>query len=175
MIRLVRTHGSLIGEYNVNSTASAVELAKGDLFRAELTGRNLSCLRLYKAYMVEANLYKADLHGTSLYGAQLINADMTMCNLSGANLEAANIRGAIGILRIGPIGSEGRNLYAINHIEKIMILTGCFYGTIEQFRNAVDKKHADNQYGVSYRAMIDFIKAHAISYKWSEYSAKDKC
>ena len=46
----------------------------------------------------------------------------------------------------------------LNKDGKIMITTGCFEGTIEEFKEAVEKEHGDNKYGRQYYDFIGCIK-----------------
>lgn len=66
------------------------------LYRANLSGRDLSYrymerADLREADLTEANLYMADLTGASLAGANLERANLTGANLSGADLRGANL------------------------------------------------------------------------------------
>ena len=38
---------------------------------------------------------------------------------------------------------------------------GCFYGTIEEFKEAVDKKHGDSDIGLEYQAAIALVELRA--------------
>ena len=71
-------------------------------------------------------------------------------NLSGACLSGANLHGAENILSIGPGGSRGGMLYGVKHETCIMVKTGCFWGTLEEFKTAVEKTHGDNAHGKYY-------------------------
>ena len=42
----------------------------------------------------------------------------------------------------------------------IHVRCGCFYGTLEEFAAKVEEEHGDSQHGKSYKAAIEFIKAH---------------
>jgi len=36
---------------------------------------------------------------------------------------------------------------------------GCFKGTLDEFRNAVEKTHGDDEHGIAYRALIARVEA----------------
>ena len=72
---------------------------RADLFRADLSGANLS----------GANLFRADLSGADLSGANLFRADLSGADLSGANLSGADLSGA---------NLSGANLFRADYIEK---------------------------------------------------------
>jgi hypothetical protein len=50
-------------------------------------------------------------------------------------------------------------LYVVGHSDTIMVLAGCFWGTLEAFATAVEQTHGDNEYGRYYRAVIGAAKA----------------
>ena len=78
-----------------------------------------------------------------------------------ANLRGANLRGAAGkILSFGPIGSRQGITYVTKTERTIHVRCGCFYGTLEEFAAKVEEEHGDSQHGKSYKAAIEFIKAH---------------
>lgn len=82
-------------------------------------------------------------------------------DLRGANLWGADLRGATGkILSFGPIGSRQGITYVTKTERTIHVRCGCFYGTLEEFAAKVEEEHGDSQHGKSYKAAIEFIKAH---------------
>ena len=89
-------------------------------------------------------------------------------NLRGANLRGANLQGAVGkILSFGPIGSRQGITYVTKTERTIHVRCGCFYGTLEEFAAKVEEEHGDSQHGKSYKAAIEFIKAHDAAY-WQD-------
>ena len=63
---------------------------RADLFRADLSGANLSGANLFRADLFRANLSGADLSRANLSGADLSGADLSRANLSGADLSRAD-------------------------------------------------------------------------------------
>ena len=125
---------------------------------------NLRDADLQDANLRDANLWGADLRGANLRGANLRGADLRGANLWGADLQDANLRGAAGkILYFGPIGSRQGITYVTKTERTIHVRCGCFYGTLEEFAAKVEKEHGDSQYGKSYKAAIEFIKAHDVA------------
>ena len=131
-----------------------------------------------KANLQGANLWGADLQDADLRGADLRDADLWDANLRGANLRGADLRdanlrdadlrGAAGkILYFGPIGSRQGITYVTKTERTIHVRCGCFYGTLEEFAAKVEEKHGDSQHGKSYKAAIEFIKAHDAAY-WQD-------
>ena len=139
---------------------------KANLRGANLRGANLWGADLRGANLWGANLRGADLWGANLRGANLWDADLRVANLRGANLRdadlrGANLRGAAGkILSFGPIGSRQGITYVTKTERTIHVRCGCFYGTLEEFAAKVEEEHGDSQHGKSYKAAIEFIKAH---------------
>lgn len=124
--------------------------------KADLRGANLRGADLRGADLRDANLRDANLWGANLRGANLRDA-----NLWGADLWGANLRGADGkVLSFGPIGSRQGITYVTKTDQIIHIRCGCFYGTLEEFTAKVEEEHGDSQHGKSYKAAIEFIKAH---------------
>ena len=111
---------------------------------------------LEKATTSKANLYGADLYGADLYGANLYGAD-----LYGADLgeEKGKLFGD-GYFSVGPVGSRKAQLQAFHTDKGIWIKTGCFYDSIDSFREAVAKTHGDNNYGFEYSGVCTFIEHH---------------
>ena len=138
--------------------------------KANLRGANLWDADLRGANLRGANLWGADLRGANLWGANLWGADLRGANLwdadlRGANLWDADLRGAVGkILSFGPIGSRQGITYVTKTERTIHVRCGCFYGTLEEFAAKVEEEHGDSQHGKSYKAAIEFIKAHDAAY-----------
>lgn len=87
-------------------------------------------------------------------------------DLAGAYLARADLAGAVGIadaITIGPIGSRRDVLTATTDGASITVTTGCFRGSLDEFRCAVDNEHGDNQHGRHYRLAIELIRARLIT------------
>ena len=132
------------------------DLRDADLWDADLRGADLWDADLWGANLRGANLWDADLRGANLRGANLRDAD-----LWDADLRDADLWGAVGkILSFGPIGSRQGITYVTKTERTIHVRCGCFYGTLEEFAAKVEEEHGDSQHGKSYKAAIEFIKAH---------------
>jgi hypothetical protein len=108
-----------------------------------------------------ANLRDANLGGANLGGADLGGADLGDADLGGANLGGAKLVGDRPVLQIGPIGSRADYLIVFMTEKGIRLKTGCFEGTLEEFRAAVDYTHGDDNHGLEYLAALNFIETHA--------------
>ena len=134
-------------------------LYEANLYEANLCGANLCGANLYRANLYEANLYRACMCEANLYGADLCMAGLYGTNLRGANLYGACMCGAKGIRVITPDGSRGDMLKATIHADGWHIYTGCFGGTLAEFEKAVERDHANDKWGVLYRADIAMLRA----------------
>ena len=132
------------------------DLRDADLWGANLRGANLRGANLWGADLLDADLWGADLRGADLRDANLRGADLRGANLWGANLQDANGK----VLSFGPIGSRQGITYVTKTEQIIHIRCGCFYGTLKEFAAKVEEEHGDSQHGKSYKAAIEFIKAH---------------
>ena len=134
--------------------------------KADLRDADLRDADLRGADLRDADLRGADLRGANLRGANLRDADLRGADLRGANLWDADLRGADlwgasgKILSFGPIGSRRGITYVTKTERTIHVRCGCFYGTLEEFAAKVEEEHGDSQHGKSYKAAIEFIKAH---------------
>ena len=75
-----------------------------------------------------------------------------------ANLRGADLWRAKGIIVIEPIGSRGDTLIGCKHDTCIMVKTGCFWETIDEFEAAVKKNHGDSIHGKTYSAAIELMR-----------------
>jgi hypothetical protein len=145
------------------SIKEAVEKNRAYLSGADLSGADLSGADLSGSYLSGADLYGADLSRTNLYGAYLSGADLSGAYLSGAYLSGANgekltLPKDNPVLGIGPIGSRQAHMTAYNTDKGIYIKTGCYFDTIEKFKEAVHEKHKNTKYSHDYMTAIAFVK-----------------
>ena len=94
---------------------------------------------------------KADLYGANLRSA----------NLYGANLgDAGKLTGDRPYFAVGPIGSRQDVLAAFLTEKGVYLRAGCFFGTMEEFRDKLQGEHGDNVHAVEYRAALVLVEAH---------------
>ena len=158
------------GESVLEVVAAAVQ-GGADLRGANLGGANLRGADLGGADLARANLRGADLRGANLYAANLYAADLYVADLrwadlgeaklGGAKLGGANLVGSRPVMQIGPIGSRADYLVAVVTTDGVRVTAGCFSGTLDEFRAAVESTHGDSKHGRDYRAAIAMIEAHA--------------
>ena len=149
--------------------------ARANLDGANLAGAYLAGASLARANLAGANLAGVNLDGANLDGAYLDGANLAGVNLAGANLDGANLAGAnldgaklIGerpIFMIGPIGSHCAYFTSYNTDKGIMLRTGCFFGTIDEFTEKLSEEHQDNDHAKEYLSALELIKCHASIWK----------
>ena len=137
------------------------DLGGADLRGADLGGADLARANLRGADLRGANLYAANLYAADLYVADLRWADLGEAKLGGAKLGGANLVGSRPVMQIGPIGSRADYLVAVVTTDGVRVTAGCFSGTLDEFRAAVESTHGDSKHGRDYRAAIAMIEAHA--------------
>ena len=88
---------------------------------------------------------------TNLYGADLRSADLG---------DAGKLTGDRPYFAVGPIGSRQDVLAAFLTENGIFLRAGCFFGTVEQFREKLQGEHGDNAHAIEYRAALVLVEAH---------------
>ena len=116
---------------------------------------------LEKATFAEADLGGANLYGADLGGANLGGANLGGADLGGANLYGKKLAGARPFFTIGPIGSRSDYVQAFITDKGVMIRAGCFFGTRDQFEQAIAVTHGMNEHGTEYLAALALIDTHA--------------
>jgi hypothetical protein len=154
MIEIKHRHtGAVIHTHDGASLAGA-NLSRADLARADLAGANLT----------GANLYDADLTWANLAGANLTRANLTRANLAWADLFGAKITpdhalvGTRPLLQIGPLGSRGAMLLAFRTDKGLVLRTGCFFGTPEEFEAVARHTHGDSTHAADYLSALVFMR-----------------
>jgi len=130
---------------------------------------------LQKAVKARANLDGADLTRANLTGANLTRANLDGADLYGANLYGANLYGkeVLNIIQLAGIGSERRSTVAIILEDEIAIQCGCFTGSLDDFRLAIEKTHESNErYLTEYRAAIRWIESCATACRGERKQSK---
>ena len=102
--------------------------------------------------------------------ANLRGADLRWANLRRADLRGADLGVKFGKLKYdgffsaGPLGSRNDTLLAFNTDKGIFVRAGCFFDSLELFREAVIKSHGEeSKHGKLYLGM-----ANVIEFKFSE-------
>ena len=115
---------------------------------------------------MRAALETATKDGANLGGAYLVGANLRGANLGGAYLDGANLDGKklIGdrpTFTLGPIGSRCDYFTAYLTDKGIYLRAGCFFGTVAEFIDKLEREHGTNEHGREYRAALALIECHA--------------
>ena len=143
------------------------DLRGADLGDADLRGADLRGANLYGADLYGANLGDADLRGADLGDADLRGADLRGANLRGANLGGADLgeKKLIGerpFIGISNIGSRNDTLMAFLTDKGVYVRAGCFFDSLEAFREAVRETHGPvGTHAEEYAVAIQMIEIHA--------------
>ena len=137
---------------------------------ASLVGARLDGARLDGASLAYASLVGARLDGASLDGASLDYARLDGASLDGASLVGARLNGARGekltlkgqrpVVWFGPIGRDRRTVYAFQTDAGAYVRAGCFWDTMERFKEQVAETHGANEHGREYAAFVTLAEAH---------------
>ncbi len=139
----------------------SANLCDADLCDADLRGANLRGANLCGADLYDANLCGADLRSADLRDANLRSANLCGANLCGADLrDAGKLTGDRPYFAVGPIGSRQDILTAFLTEKGVFLRAGCFFGTVEEFKDKLQDEHGDNTHAVEYRAALVLIEAH---------------
>ena len=141
----------ILFSHECENNSVAITLAAAINAKTNLYGANLRGANLYGANLRGANLYGADLRSANLYGADLRSADLG---------DAGKLTGDRPYFAVGPIGSRQDVLAAFLTEKGVYLRAGCFFGTVEQFREKLQGEHGDNAHAVEYRAALVLVEAH---------------
>ena len=61
-------------------------------------------------------------------------------------------------IRINNIGSRGDGCYIYNFENSIYVRSGCFFGTVDEFMQAVHRKHSDTKFERQYKLAVELAK-----------------
>lgn len=165
-----RYTGAVLYEYDsgmtlrdaLSKTTKNVNLQGADLRGADLRWVDLQSADLRWADLRGADLRGADLQGAELYEAYIQGADLYGVKLYGANLgKHGKLVGLRPFFQCGPIGSRSDYLLSFITDKGIVIKAGCFTGTLDEFRTAVEETHGKSDHGNEYAMAMRMVEAHA--------------
>ncbi|HAA4451533.1 TPA_asm: hypothetical protein GER72_02290 [Listeria monocytogenes] len=131
--------------------------------KADLSYTELKNTKLRLADLSHANLRGANLRGANLRHVNLSNTDLANADLSDAYLNWVNWRHVEGLTVICIQVDTTRKNNQIVYIKELDIwTTGCFQGTLDELKAAVEQTHASNEkLKKRYYRVIDFILREA--------------
>ncbi|EAK9259481.1 pentapeptide repeat-containing protein [Listeria monocytogenes] len=142
-----------------NADLSGADLSGAGLIGADLREVNLSYANLRHADLSNADLSNADLSNADLREADLREADLREVNLSYADLNWVNWQDVRGLTVVAVQVDTTRKNNQITYIKELDIwTTGCFQGTLNELKAAVEKTHRhDEKLKERYYRVINFI------------------
>ena len=138
-----------------------LDLRGMDLSYADLSGVDLSYVDLSRTNLQGTDLSYADLSGTKLYYANLHNT-----NLHSTNLSRANTINVIGIDVICvQLNTSDKNRQIQYYVQLKKITAGCFSGTLDELKKAVDEKHDKDsiiykRYQIAFKTIEDILETY---------------
>ena len=138
-----------------------LDLRGMDLSYADLSGMDLSYEDLSRTNLQGADLSYADLSGTKLYYANLHNT-----NLHSTNLSRANTINVIGIDVICvQLNTSDKNRQIQYYVQLEKVTAGCFSGTLDELKKAVDEKHDKDsviykRYQIALKTIEDILETY---------------
>ena len=103
----------------------------------------------------------ANLRGANLGGANLDGANLRGAYLGGAYLGGKKLIGDRPTFTLGPIGSRCDYFTAYLTDKGIYLRAGCFFGTVAEFIDKLEREHGTNEHAREYRAALALIECHA--------------
>ena len=130
-----------------HANLSGANLSGANLRHANLSDTDLSDTDLSGSYLRRANLTCSILRHSDLSGANLRSADLSWANLNDANLNGADLRWANTINTTGldvicvQLNTSDKNRQIQYYVQLEKVTAGCFRGTLDELRKAVDENH----------------------------------
>ena len=154
-----------------NADLRGANLRGADLRGADLRGADLRGADLRGADLSNANLRWADLSNADLRGANLRWADLSNANLRWANLRGADLRWASTINTRGldvicvQLNTSDQNRQIQYYVQLEKVTAGCFRGTLDELRKAVDENHHKDsviykRYQIAFKTIDDILDSY---------------
>ena len=146
-------------------------LSGANLSGANLRYANLSDTDLSGSYLRRANLTCSILRHSDLSGANLRSADLSWANLNDANLNGADLRWANTINTEGldvicvQLNTSDKNRQIQYYVQLEKVTAGCFRGTLDELRKAVDENHHKDsviykRYQIAFKTIEDILETY---------------
>jgi hypothetical protein len=157
-----RMQGSVVDASEFGeATLVNCQLTKAVITDTSFRGADMFLCRLDDARIRTSNFRGAKLHYDGLRYAELGHVELGDATLHDDEDPYGRVwtfANGASILRIGPIGSRGDKLLAFATTDGIVVRTGCFIGTIDDFARAVKKTHGDGFHARQYAAAIAMVR-----------------
>lgn len=154
-----------------NPDGVRLDLWGEDLRGIDLSHENLSHANLKYADLSYVNLRYADLSyanlsGTKLRGANLSSTKLRSTKLRGADLRWTNTINTIGIDVICvQLNTSDKNRQIQYYVQLEKVTAGCFSGTLDELKKAVDEKHDKDsviykRYQIALKTIEDILETY---------------
>ena len=130
-----------------NPDGVRLDLWGEDLRGIDLSHENLSYVNLKYADLSYVNLRYADLSYANLSGTKLRGVNLSSTKLRGTKLRGADLRWTNTINTIGidvicvQLNTSDKNRQIQYYVQLEKVTAGCFSGTLDELKTAVDKEH----------------------------------
>ena len=111
---------------------------------------------------------EVDCKNSSFDNSRFYNSSFDNSRFDNSSFADKKITGLRPFFFVGPLGSDQRQLMAVSTEKGIHLATGCFSGSIDDFRAALKKKHGKNEHGKEYEAALELIELHFKLWKASK-------
>ena len=149
-----------------NANLRFANLNGANLRYANLSGADLSGSYLRRANLIGSILRHSDLSGANLRGADLSWADLNDANLNGADLRCANTINTEGLDVICvQLNTSDKNRQIQYYVQLDKVTAGCFSGTLDELKNAVDNRHdkesiIHKRYQIAFKTIEDILDTY---------------
>ena len=109
---------------------------------------------------IEVNCKDSRFDNSSFYNSSFDNSRFYNSSFDNSSFADKKITGLRPFFFVGPLGADQRHLMAVSTEKGIHLATGCFSGSIDDFRAALKKKHGTNEHGKEYGAALELIELH---------------
>lgn len=136
-------------------------LQHANIGSGDFSGANFDHTSLEDAICYGCDFTNANLEQVNLERAQMQNCEFANANLKNVYIYGTDFIRAKGIKLLGPVGGTGRTIYAYTHNGEIRIQAGCFNGTPNELREAVNAKYchkSDLHDRMDYRDAIAYLE-----------------
>ena len=154
---------------------SSADFSSADFSWANFSSANFSSANFSSANFSRANFSRANFSSANFSSADFSSADFSSANFSWANFSSADFSWAkyenIKLNWMNTIGTNGLTVIScqlntsdqnrsIQYWKKLGIVTaGCFSGTLDELKTAVEKKHKEKHKDIyaKYQAVFSYI------------------
>lgn len=160
--------GDIYGGYIDGGTIHGGTFYGGEIYGGEIHGGTFYGGKIYGGEISGGEIYGGHIHGGNLHDGKIFGGQIYSVEIYGGEIRGGEIYGGEiwgGVIdrgnHIGFAGAGSQNRYLLAYIidNKIVISLGCFHGTIDEFYEAVNEKHGNNEHAELYLSLRPAIEA----------------